>query len=83
MTGGTGQIWCDSGQWMDLITCIPTGLLCLTLYAAETKLAEFANGVDFDGVADHEPSLLDPAVCPLVLNCRYAVAWMTHFELQT
>ena len=39
----------------------PTGKLqyCITFYVLETKLAEFANNVDLDGVAHNEPPHLD------------------------
>ena len=34
----------------------------------ETKMAEFANSVDFDEVAHNEPPHLDLHVCPLVFE---------------
>ena len=39
----------------------------------ETKIAEFANRVDLDEVAHHEPPHLDLHCLPL--NSEYSIAW--------
>ena len=48
---------------------------------SETKIIQFANSVDPDEVAHHEPPHLDLYCLPLSLSSQNDINWTNHFFL--